>query len=106
MRKLLIKYQGIPCGILTELDNGKGYQFCYLPDYHGPKISLTLPLQALPYTFTAFPAFFDGLLPEGIQLEALLRQRKIDQHDYMAQLAIVGEDLIGAVTAHRLPEAS
>ncbi len=102
MRQLLIKYQGIPCGILQELDDHSHYQFSYLPDYYGGPISLTLPVKDAPYKFDTFPPFFDGLLPEGIQLEALLRQRKIDQTDYMEQLAIVGGDLVGAVTAHEL----
>ncbi|MBW8308264.1 MAG: HipA N-terminal domain-containing protein [Candidatus Paracaedibacteraceae bacterium] len=102
MRQLLIKYQGLPCGILQELEDNNHYQFSYLPEYHGASISLTLPVKNTPYEFDNFPPFFDGLLPEGIQLEALLRRCKIDQTDYMTQLAIVGEDLVGSVTAHEL----
>ncbi len=45
-----------------------------------------------------FPPFFDGLLPEGILLEGLLKQRKIDKYDYFSQIVAVGNDLVGAVT--------
>jgi len=50
------------------------------------------------YIFDRFPPFFDGLLPEGLLLEGLLRLRKIDKFDYLSQLMAVGSDLVGAVT--------
>lgn len=31
-------------------------------------------------------------------LEGLLRQTKIDRHDFMSQIIAVGEDLVGNVT--------
>jgi serine/threonine-protein kinase HipA len=37
-------------------------------------------------------------LPEGLLLEGLLKQRKIDKFDYLSQLIAVGNDLVGAVT--------
>ena len=55
-----------------------------------------------PYQFGGFPAFFDGLLPEGEMLEGLLRQHKIDAHDRLAQLLVVGGDLVGAVTVEAM----
>jgi serine/threonine-protein kinase HipA len=42
------------------------------------------------------------LLPEGPQLEALLRKHKIDRHDAFRQLVTVGEDLVGSLTVHEL----
>ena len=42
--------------------------------------------------------FFEGLLPEGIMLEGLLRYAKIDKNDYFSQLIQVGHDLVGNVT--------
>jgi serine/threonine-protein kinase HipA len=50
------------------------------------------------YEFKTFPPFFDGLLPEGAQLEGLLRLKKLDRSDYFGQLISVGQDLVGAVT--------
>jgi serine/threonine-protein kinase HipA len=46
--------------------------------------------------------YFDGLLPEGILLEGLLKQRKIDKYDYFSQLVTVGGDLVGAVTVQEI----
>ena len=51
-----------------------------------------------PFLFDTFPPFFDGLLPEGFQLEALLRRRKLDRDDKFGQLIAVGADTVGAVT--------
>lgn len=101
MKSLLVCMHNIPCGILSE-DQGK-YSFVYKADYQGIPISLRLPIQTEPYYWDHFPPFFDGLLPEGIQLEALLRIQKIDQRDYMSQLLAVGGDMVGAVTVLPLP---
>jgi serine/threonine-protein kinase HipA len=85
-------------GTLSEIEKNRRYRFSYLDDYEGPAISLTLPTTQRDYEFTGFPPFFDGLLPEGFQLESLLRKRKIDRDDLFSQLITVGQDLVGAVT--------
>ncbi len=54
------------------------------------------------YTYASFPPFFDGLLPEGNQLDGLLKIRKIDKDDYFSQLMAVGGDLVGAVTVEEI----
>ena len=97
MRHAKVYMQGIYAGMLTE-ERRDTYIFAYTPDYDGLPISLTMPVQPTPYWFDTFPAFFDGLLPEGAMLEGLLRQRKIDRRDYFSQLVSVGGDLVGAVT--------
>ena len=84
-------------GYLEELPAG-AWQFTYLPGYDGLAISLTLPTRSKCYRFDTFPAVFDGLLPEGPQLEALLRKHKIDRNDYFRQLLMVGEDMVGSLT--------
>jgi len=94
----MVKVLGRPAGILTEVDRPGHYRFGYLVRYDGPPISLTMPLREEPYGFDRFPPFFDGLLPEGAQLEALLRVAKVDRNDPMGQLLVVGGDLVGAVT--------
>ena len=98
MRKAEICMHGIPAGILEEIEVGRSYHFSYLEDYDGPAISITMPVSQKEFIFTEFPAFFDGLLPEGILLEGLLKQGKIDKYDYFSQLVTVGNDLVGAVT--------
>jgi serine/threonine-protein kinase HipA len=57
-----------------------------------------MPVEKKEFIFDQFPPFFDGLLPEGILLDGLLKQRKIDRYDYFSQLIAVGNDLVGAVT--------
>ena len=51
-----------------------------------------------PYDFDKFPPLFEGLLPEGIQLEALLRKHKVDKRDMFQQLILVGQDVVGSLT--------
>ncbi len=89
---------GTRAAILEEIERGRAYRVTYAPSYTGPPISLTMPVRSESYDFIAFPPFFDGLLPEGAQLESLLRQAKIDRDDPFQQLVTVGADLVGAVT--------
>jgi serine/threonine-protein kinase HipA len=104
MRKAKIFVRGIEAGTLTELIQGKEYLFEYLNEYEGPEISRTMPANNKIYKFDRFPPFFDGLLPEGIQLEGLLKIRKIDKNDLLSQLMAVGEDLVGVVTVKEIIE--
>ena len=77
MRKAEVFMHGVQAGVLEELVPGKSYR---------------------EFFFQNFPPFFDGLLQEGILLEGLLKQKKIDKYDYFSQLVAVGNDLVGAVT--------
>ncbi len=104
MRKAIVMINMDPAGILTEIEHGKHYTFSYIEGYDGNPVSLTMPVRNEPYEFTSFPPFFDGLLPEGIMLEGLLRERKIDSNDCFSQLASVGADLPGAVTVEETDE--
>ena len=98
MRKASIYMQGKLAGFLTESTDRTIYTFEYLDNYEGLPNSLTMPVEKKSYSYTNFPPFFDGVLPEGIMLGGLLRQLKIDKRDYFSQLLAVGEDLVGAVT--------
>ncbi len=98
MRKACVFVHDRLAGQLIEDEAGLRYRFVYLPDYSGPPISLTMPVRGAGYEFTDFPAVFDGLLSEGIMLDGLLRQAKIDRNDRFSQLLAVGHDLVGAVT--------
>ncbi|MDP4274998.1 MAG: HipA N-terminal domain-containing protein [Bacteroidota bacterium] len=104
MRKAKIFINGTEAGILMELEFGKKYQFSYLKNYAGNPVSLTMPLSQNIYEFDVFPPFFDGLLPEGYQLEGLLKFGKIDRNDLFSQLVAVGNDLVGNVTVQEVPE--
>ena|SRR5579872_7020483 len=101
MRKAHVLVNGVLAGTLEECSDGR-YCFTYQPDYDGAPVSLALPIKNSVYEFQKFPAFFEGLLPEGVQLEALLRKYKLDKNDYFGQLLQVGNDLIGAVTVEEM----
>ncbi len=98
MKKAKVYVNGILAGELQEIEKGKKYRFIYLTNQEDLSISLEMPLSQLVYDFDRFPPFFEGLLPEGIMLEGLLRQTKIDRNDLMSQLIVVGGDLVGNVT--------
>ena len=98
MREALVMMHGVPTGVLTEEQGRGGFRFTYDASYDGPPVSLTMPVSGREFVFRGFPPFFDGLLPEGIQLEGLLRTRKLDTDDLFGQLVAVGADLVGAVT--------
>ena len=82
------------------------WSFVYLDNYQGTPVSLTMPLQVEPYRFTGFPPVFEGLLPEGPQLESLLRLHKIDRGDTFRQLVTVGADMVGSLTVNEITESS
>jgi serine/threonine-protein kinase HipA len=104
MRTAKVFVKGFEAGILTEIEPGKKYRFLYYEEYNGYPVSLTMPVDHKQFDFDTFPSFFDGLLPEGIQLEGLLNIRKIDRDDCFSQLMAVGEDLVGAVTVKEIME--
>ncbi len=85
-------------GELIEYEKNKSYKFIYDDNYSGPPISLTMPTDKKEYEYQNFPPFFEGLLPEGIQLDALVRQTKTDKNDLLSILIITGKDLVGSVT--------
>lgn len=98
MRKAAVYVNGNLAGELEEIERGKEYKFSYLPTYQGFPVSLTMPLTHMSYTYDRFPPFFEGVLPEGVMLEGLLRYAKIDRGDLLSQLITVGQDLVGNVT--------
>ena len=102
MRRAKVFVNGVEAGALEELERGKNYVFRYLDTYQGNPVSLTMPVHLREIHFDSFPPFFDGVLPEGVMLDGLLRQRKIDKDDLFSQLVAVGKDLVGAVTVEEM----
>ena len=98
MRKADVFLHDKKAGILTELEKKRLYAFEYLSEYNGPPISVSMPIDQKRYEYDTFPPFFEGLLPEGANLEILLRTEKIDQDDFFKILVAVGSDTVGAVT--------
>ena len=101
MRKAKVLVNGIEAGIFEELDNDH-YQFTYHQHYKNAPVSLTMPVNKTVYEFNYFPSFFEGLLPEGVMLDGLLRKYKLDKNDLFGQLLQVGNDLVGALTVESI----
>lgn len=95
-RRAMVFQRDVLAGRIAQQESGE-WSFAYESGYTGPPVSLTLPVRAEPYVFADFPPFLDGLLPEGAQLEALLRRLKIDRRDCYRQLIAVGLDVVGSL---------
>lgn len=102
MRKADLFMHNLHAGILEELTARQAFRFTYDASYDGPPVSLTAPVRHEPYEYDALPPFLEGLLPEGYNLEALLRALKIDRHDHFSQLLAVGTDMVGAITVREV----
>lgn len=102
MRSAKVLVNNIEAGTLVEVLYGKKYSFKYLPGYSRDPVSLTMPIRQKDYEFDSFPPFFGGVLPEGYQLEGLLKIGKIDRNDLFSQLIAVGGDLVGNVTVEEI----
>lgn len=96
LRRALVFQRNVLAGRVAQLEAGE-WSFVYEPGYTGAPVSLSLPVRTEPYFFSDFPPFLDGLLPEGAQLEALLRRLKIDRRDCYRQLIAVGQDVVGSL---------
>ncbi len=101
MKKAKVLVCDLYAADLEEVVKGKQYRVVYREGYEGPSISLMMPLNQRIYVFDRFPPFFEGLLPEGPMLEALLKRAKIDADDYLEQLIRVGGELVGNVNVER-----
>ena len=105
LRRAAIFQSGTLAGHLQEEEDG-GWAIEYVEEYAGTPISLTLPLRKEPYIFEEFPAVLDGLLPEGEQLEALLKKQKIDRNDCFTQLVTLGQDLVGSLSVSIIKDST
>ncbi len=101
MKKADVFVNNVKAGVFTEIVFQSEYEFTYEAEYHGNPVSLTLPVETKKYTFKSFPSVFEGLLPEGVQLEAILRDKKINRRDLFTQLLECGGDCIGAVSIRK-----
>jgi serine/threonine-protein kinase HipA len=104
MRSAKVFVNSIEAGIFSELEFAKKYRFDYLGEYSGSPVSVTMSTSRRSYEYDSFPPFFDGLLPEGYQLDGLLKFRKIDRNDFFSQLLAVGDDLVGNVTVKEVDQ--
>jgi serine/threonine-protein kinase HipA len=104
MRRAKVYMHKEEAGMLIEVEMKKQYRFMYTDSYQGESISVTMPVKEKVFRYDYLPPFFEGLLPEGANLEALLRSKKIDRDDHFSQLIEVGKDTVGAVTVEEVEE--
>lgn len=84
-------------GVLEEQEAG-GFRFTYHDNYQGPRAFLGMPLKQRRFEWKGFPPEFDGLIPEGVLLEQLLRTHKLERSDRMGLLLAIGSDTVGWVS--------
>lgn len=101
MRKAEVYQAGMLAGYLEEIGHDH-WRFAYVDGYSSKPISLTMADLGKVYEFNAFPPVFEGLLPEGLQLETMLRKYKLDRRDLFGQLLLVGEDVVGSITVRKV----
>ncbi|MFK7740790.1 MAG: type II toxin-antitoxin system HipA family toxin [Planctomycetota bacterium] len=88
---------GLPAAELRR--DRTGIAFAYLPNYRGPAVATTLPIQPEPLHLVggALPPFFSGLLPEGRRLSAIRQATKTSADDELSLLLSIGSDTVGDV---------
>jgi len=96
MRSAHVFQNDFLAGVLMEREGG--FLFTYDANFKGEPVSLAMPQKRAEWEFTVFPPAFEGLLPEGARLEALLRRRKLDKGDLFGQLMAVGGDVVGSLS--------
>lgn len=97
MSRLVVWISDRRVGDLIRKSNGN-LQFRYDPDYDGPPVSQSLPLQREAHGHRATLAVFGGLLPEGDVREALARNLGVSERNDYGLLEEVGGDVAGAIT--------
>lgn len=101
MRKLIVYYNNVMAGLLTELTPGGGCRFEYAPEYlmgDYPHVSLTMPKTSDPYESDQLFPFFANLLPEGALRSVVCRENHIDENDLFGILVAMSDaDSIGAI---------
>lgn len=100
MKRARVKYRNKLAGWLIEDENGYTFSYdeAYLKDNDACAISLTLPLQAMPYHSAVLFPFFDGLIPEGWLLDIAQESWKINLRDRMSLPLVCCKDCIGIVS--------
>lgn len=103
MRQVIVKYNNIRVGLLTEEDNGEYlflYDEKYVQTYPNQFVTFQMPVTTRPYRSKSLFPFFDGLIPEGWLLNIAAESWKINKNDRMGLLLACCQNAIGAVSIH------
>lgn len=79
-------------------DESRALSFAYAPDYGGPALSLCLPVRAETYGDLACRAFFHNLLQEGVRLDQVAAQHRLERTDTVGLLSHLGKECAGAIS--------
>ena len=80
--------------------------FTYDPGYLNAgfsPISISLPMQASPFTASETKNFFEGLLPEGFARRSVSSWLHADEDDYLTILEALGAECLGAIQVATVP---
>ena len=69
----------------------------YIEDREAAPISVSLPFQDDYFSTEQTRNFFESLLPEGFSRKAVADWMKADENDYIAILAQLGRECLGAI---------
>lgn len=99
----------VPVGSIEgESTDGASFRYseAYLSEPEAAPISLSLPLQADPFTPQQTRCFFDSLLPEGYTRRSVTAYLKLDEADYLSILLALGQECLGALRIYQEGEAA
>ena len=100
-RALTVWWEGAVVGSLA-LDADGQMRFTYAEEWlageHSPALSCSLPKRREPFHRRRCRPFFEGLLPEGIQREAVAAVLGVSPDDEFGLLERLGGDVAGALT--------
>ena len=98
-RRAIVRLDGQRVGTLAEEGRTVTFQYdvAWLQNAKAVPVSLTLPLQAEPYTTSGLHPFLENLMPEGWLLEIATSKLKISKDDAFGLLVATCADSIGAV---------
>ena len=77
------------------------YAETYLSSSDPAAVSIHLPLQEKPFTPRETRIFFEGMLPEGFTRRSVAQWMRVQEEDYLAILAGLGNECLGAVRVMR-----
>ena len=101
MRKAIVRFKGIPAGILEEQNIGFVFRYedSYFQNPTLKSVSVTLPKTQQTYHNTSlFPVFYN-MLPEGANKAMICQALRIDENDFFGLLLATAQyDAIGAIT--------
>jgi serine/threonine-protein kinase HipA len=102
-RRMIVSLHGRRVGLLVETSSGSRFTYDrrYIDDPEARPVSPTMPVRQEPYESAGLLPFFDNLLPEGAQLDILVRRHKLDPRDKFGILLATLPSAIGAVEIHQ-----